>query len=242
MTYFRLDDSDALDRGAILRADCTVVIPVWAYDRRIHQVWTSAREAFEASGARLFVVDNGSKVPLAHSDHRFDENQGYPTAVNYGLERADTEWIAVGSHDIIVPPGWLRPLLTRGVASPIESGPYLTESRRRYRGSFFGPLFVMHRTVYETVGGIDPTFPIMGDRDWAIRAFNAGFPFTLAETVQVEHRERSRGTVEATPKPERKAEEARFKAKWQGVRGFGAWERLSLSPGDPTSTGNRTGG
>lgn len=221
--------------------DCTIVVPVWAFDRRIHSVWKDAEAAFRANsgGARLFVVDNGSKKPLERADHRFEHNQGYPTAVNFGLDQADTEWIAVGSHDIIVPPGWLPPLLTDGVASPVESGPYLTESRRLYRGSFFGPLFVFHRSVYETVGGIDPAFPIMGDRDWAIRAFNAGFPFTLSD-VEVEHRERSRGTVESTPKPERKAEEARFKAKWQGVRGFGAWERLCSSPGGPAGTGHNT--
>lgn len=223
--------------------DCTIIVPVWAFDRRIVQVWNVAREAFErySGGACLFVIDNGSRKPLPGADVRFEKNQGYPAAVNYGLERADTEWIAVGSHDIIVPPGWLPPLLTDGVASPVEAGP-VTESKRRYRGSFFGPLFVMHRRVYETIGGIDPAFPIMGDRDWAIRAYNEGFPFYLKPEVEVEHRERSRGTVESTPKHVRKAEEARFKEKWSGVRGFGAWERLCSSRGDQTATENHTTG
>src|SRR5690606_22873639 len=125
-------------RGCVV--DCTIVVPVWCFDRRISQVWKDAERAFRANsdGARLYVVDNGSAVPI-RADHRFEQNQGWAEAVNHGLAAADTEWIAVGSHDTIVPPGWLRPLLRSGIASPIEAG--ITEKKKKSRGSFFGSLF-----------------------------------------------------------------------------------------------------
>lgn len=201
--------------------DCTIVVPVWCFDRRISQVWKDAEAAYRANsdGARLYVVDNGSAVPI-RADHRFEQNQGWAGAVNHGLAAADTEWIAVGSHDTIVPPGWLRPLLRSGIASPIEAG--ITEKKKKSRGSFFGSLFVMHRDVYDTIGGIDPDFPVIGDQDFACRAASAGFP-VVQYPIEVEHREPSRARKRGRSEIE-KDDRARFKEKW-GAKGFGAWQR-----------------
>lgn len=205
-------------------ADLSVVIPVWAFDDRMHKVAEASLRSFRKNtpGAEFMVVDNGSEPPLRQSDMRFDENVGYIAAVNAGLEQTSRQWIAVGSCDVIVPSGWWKPLLREGIASPVET-PAATRKQLAYRGSFFGPLFVMHRNVYDTIGGIDPQWLNMGDRDYAIRAAIAGFPVESVPEVKVEHRDKSRGTG-SEPDDARQTERDKFRRVW-GAGGFGQWER-----------------
>lgn len=203
--------------------DCSIVIPVWAFDERIHRVWEVSYRAYRdySDGAKMIIIDNGSSPALPVSTVRHESNQGYIPALNEGLALADTEWIVVASCDVIVPPGFLAPLLGEGVRSAIDRV-------RGDKGGFLGSLYGMHRSVYDAIGGYDPSWINYGDRDFAIRAQMAGFPVVLADPpVLVEHREPSRGTVEKVPRKTRVAEVKKFKAKW-GVTSYAEWESKNV--------------
>jgi GT2 family glycosyltransferase len=71
----------------------------------------------------VIVVDNGStddSVALAESSGarvlRLGQNLGFATAVNRGIEAAQSEWIAILNNDVTLDPGWLAHILDRAIA------------------------------------------------------------------------------------------------------------------------------
>jgi GT2 family glycosyltransferase len=99
----------------------------------------SLLERTEADGLEVVVVDNGSRDgTAAYLDRlaavspcvrvlRNAENRGFPTAVNQGLAAARGETLVLLNNDVVLPAGWLAPLLAAlsdpavGVAGPVTN-------------------------------------------------------------------------------------------------------------------------
>lgn len=198
----------------------SIVVPTWAFDESRRKVCLASIDSFRhhSGNAELLVVDNGSERPLPDAAVRFENNVGYAKAVNWGLTHASGDWVGVGSSDIFATPGWLEPLLGVEVRCPVEVEE--PAHKQKYRGDFYGPLWVMPREVVDTVGLIDPSYQNYCDRDYAIRIDQAGYPIIRVPESRVHHVEPHGSWADWDKKPEK----AKFVAKY-GVNGYGEWQR-----------------
>jgi len=138
------------------------------------------REYLEALSGRL------DRVTVVFSD----QNLGFATATNLGVDRAHGEILVLLNNDTIVPPGWLEPLVSHlardgvGAVGPVTNricneaqieadydtyGDFLRFSRARLEGAsdrhFELPMlamfcFAMKRSLFVRVGPIDARFGI----------------------------------------------------------------------------------
>lgn len=102
-----------------MSADVSVIIPNW----NGAPVLAAALEALARLTVRpagVLVVDNGStdhSIEVARAGGasvlRLETNQGFCRAVNEGIRRCDTQWVAVLNNDVEVAPDWLEQLLFR---------------------------------------------------------------------------------------------------------------------------------
>lgn len=166
-------------------ADLSMVIPAYVTGTRIVPHLGDILYGFTHAGVdlELIVVDNGgdpSVSPMLEEAAdvylRYDENQGYPRAVNAGLCEATAPVAGVGSIDILLPPGWGRFMVDGSVCSALE-GDEPEAKHRRQRGQFWGAWFTFPTEALGTVGFMDPEFAGWADRDYGLRLAQAGFPF-----------------------------------------------------------------
>jgi GT2 family glycosyltransferase len=99
--------------------EVTVLIPNWNGARVLAAALASvARQSVRAE--RVMVVDNGSvdgSLAIA-SEYgaevvRLESNGGFSRAVNEGICRCETEWLAIVNNDVELEPDWLERLLER---------------------------------------------------------------------------------------------------------------------------------
>ena len=181
----------------------TIVIPLY---NQLHytRICLESLQGGAAGGARLLLIDNGSSdgtgAYLASCrgvevlSNR--ENRGCAGAWNQGVQASRTEWVLLLNNDVIVPEGWLEGLLhfarERGldVVSPaIREGEYnyeiagygsqfmATMGNVSRMGIADGICFMVHRRVFESLGGFDENFRIgqFEDSDFFRRAALGGF-------------------------------------------------------------------
>lgn len=114
VTASRLTDR-LLDAGAIHPAgrtsatfgpgDVTLVIPTFG------PLGSDPSAAGDGGAGRVIVVDDGSDPPVAGATIRLERNQGPAAARNAGLESVTTPLVAFVDADVVLPDGWLEPLL-----------------------------------------------------------------------------------------------------------------------------------
>lgn len=154
---------------------------------------------------RLILVDNassdGTAEYLASVDGatviRNSTNLGCAGAWNQGVEAAaGAEWIVVLNNDVLVPPGWLAGLLEAAAHWGLDIvSPAMREGECNYdlasysadfvarmrsvirRGAGLGVCFMVHRRVFEGIGGFDEAFQVgqYEDVDFFLRARRAHF-------------------------------------------------------------------
>jgi GT2 family glycosyltransferase len=196
--------------------DATLVVPYWIRSEERFELALRSSELYRRSDCEVILIDNGSPFPLPNADIVLPKNIGYPAAVNLGLREASGSHLAVGSMDIIVPDGWVGPMIQGEVATtPIDK----TMEKLGHRGPFWGAFWMFPRSVLTNVGFFDLNWPFFADRDMAIRVAQAGYKLRRVPEVEVLHIDPG-----ASWTSQEKIEESkRFKERYGVADGFGKW-------------------
>jgi hypothetical protein len=142
---------------------------------------------FLPAGAILLVVDDASDQPVPDADHRFPERVGIARAKNRCLEllhAAGVEHMFLTDDDTYPLAGdWWKPYVDSPEPHLMhifanDAGPALVANDGRHiawtdpRGCFL----YAHRSILDTVGGMDPVYGFWGHEhvDWSTRIHNAG--------------------------------------------------------------------
>lgn len=136
------------------------------------------------------------------------ENLGFAGGCNAGIRAASGEWVVVLNNDVIVAPGWLDGMLNAAnrwnlqiVTPAIREGEFnydisayaheLTGRMQRVirRGRANGICFMVHRSVFDTIGLLDEKFLIgqYEDKDFFLRAARAGFALGTVGSAFLHH-------------------------------------------------------
>jgi GT2 family glycosyltransferase len=176
------------------------------------------------------------------------ENRACAAAWNQGLQASATNWILFLNNDVLTPVGWLEKLVTfaeksgASVVSPALGEGELDYDLASYAREFMttmrevsrphiegGVAFLVHRRVFERVGGFDENFRKGGneDVDFFWRAQAAGFTLATTGASYLHHF----GSVTQTAlKAERGSTRAEtigyFRAKWKIGWAKRRWQRL----------------
>lgn len=148
----------------------------------------------------VFLIDDDSPIKVMFEVEQIfrEENGGFPKCANTGFKACyDTgaDVLIISNNDVVYTPGWLE-----GILKPLEEGydissirvsdsdGYTTEDYIEPDGTF-GSLWAMKRKVYETIGGFDESFGkgTFEDKDFAVRAREAGFKIGKYHGALVEH-------------------------------------------------------
>lgn len=169
-----------------------------------------------AGGVELIVVNNGStdgtEAYLSSlrgaKVARNESNLGCAKAWNQGVHLSTREWTVILNNDVVVAPGWLEALVgfagetgAEIVAPALREGPlnypfqeYAADFMRRMRGvqrwgEAHGICFMVHRRVFEAVGGFDENFRIgqFEDADFFRRARLAGVKMAMTGGAFLHH-------------------------------------------------------
>ncbi len=207
---------------------------------------------------RLILIDNASSDGTAEHLASLDDatvirnptNLGCAGAWNQGVEAASgAEWIVILNNDVIVTPGWLTGLLEAAahwqldiVCPAIREGECdrdtascsadfvsrMHSTIRRDAG--LGACFMVHRRVFEEIGGFDETFHIgqYEDADFFLRARRARFRIGTVGRSFLHHfgsiTQRSIGRSQPAMKYAAR-NRAHFIRKWRRNRWQWAWSR-----------------
>lgn len=183
----------------------SIIIPVYNGERYLGSALQSVFEQ-DYRPFEVIVVDDGSvdrTADIAKSfqgvRYIYQENQGYVKALNAGLEAADGEFIAFLDADDIWAPnklsvqvGYLKEhpecgltlcRISNFIDSSFASNPQI-ENSPLLKEEIGLMTMVARKTVFERVGGFDPTYKLTPDWDWIARAKDAGVQVTiLPETL-----------------------------------------------------------
>lgn len=135
-------------------------------------------------------------------------NLGFAGGCNTGIRAASGEWVVILNNDVIVAPGWIDGMLDAAdywhlqiVTPAIREGEYaydidayareLTTRMRRVirKGRANGICFMVHRSVFDTIGLLDENFRIgqYEDKDFFLRATRAGFALGTVGSAFLHH-------------------------------------------------------
>lgn len=194
---------DPTGRGTFTVDDVTIVVPALG----------TPRHAPPGS----IVVDDGSDPPLEEARVRLLRNRGPAAARNAGLDVVDTPLVAFVDADVVVPDGWLAPLVrhfddervalvaprvrSRDVPGrrhryerdhgPLDLGPTAARIRAGTRVSYVPAAAVIGRVdALRAIGGFDETLRFGEDVDLVWRLDDAGWRCRYEPVVEVEHEPR----------------------------------------------------
>ena len=193
----------------------TVVIPAWGDATRLRACLDALdRQSWPAERREVLVVDNGAQVTDTRPGVRVlrEEEPGSYAARNRGVREARGDVIAFTDADCVPAPDWLE----KGVAA-LRSDPDVGMVAGRIRITFLDPErptlveiyesvasfrqeeylrkrrfgatanVLTTRPVLEEVGTFDPRLKSLGDVDWGVRVFEAGYRQVYAEDARVDH-------------------------------------------------------
>ena len=191
------------------RAMVSVIVPVYNGERYLGSALQSIFEQ-DYHPFEVIVVDDGSVDGSADVAKSFDgiryiyqTNQGNAAALNAGIEAAQGEFIAfLDADDMWVPNklrlqvgylieqpdigctiGRMQNFLDPGVTESPQTKSVLLD--REYIGLM---TLVTRKTVFEHVGGFDPSYRIGADCDWVIRARDAGIVIEVLPEILLHRR------------------------------------------------------
>jgi GT2 family glycosyltransferase len=202
-----------------IATDSTVVIPT--VGRELLRECLRSIAAGHVWPAELIVVDQscsdevGQWIAALRAEgmaarHLPSPETGIANAMNRGLERVRTEFVAVTHDDCRVTPSWLVTLLARlrdsgqaivtGRVEPAGEGavptiintpdPVVHRQPRLDGDDLFPPNMAFPRSVVQRIGDFDehPSLRLAGeDNDWAYRALRAGVPIVYEPASVVAH-------------------------------------------------------
>lgn len=153
-------------------------------------------------GTEAIVADFAKKVPQSVKYQRHEQNRGLPATRNTGIAAARGEWIALLDADDVWTTAHLETavdLMPRTTAELIHSGSVLFDSDTgreievrapspKVVADFPSSLFnghyviqpssvILRRGLWEDVGGFDPTFRYVEDREMWLRCARTGAHF-----------------------------------------------------------------
>jgi len=152
-------------------------------------------DAFLATRPRLRIIKN-------------PENRACAAAWNQGLKISTTPWILFLNNDVVLPKKWLEDLVQFAeseqldIVSPAVGEGDLDYDLEKYAATFTsrmksvkrlqtasGACFLVHRRVFEAIGGFDENFRKGGneDDDFFWRAKNAGFRMAISGCSYIHH-------------------------------------------------------
>jgi N-acetylglucosaminyl-diphospho-decaprenol L-rhamnosyltransferase len=224
--------------------DATIVIPVF---NQLHFT-RQCLESLNAAGcadAMVVVVNNASTDGTAEFlDQRpglrvihNPENRAVSAAFNQGFKASTTAWIVFLNNDVVVVPGWLENLVAFAenenvdIASPAMGEGELNYDLQDYARDFIArmknvrrrnvansPCILVHRRVFETIGGFDENFRKTGneDEDFFRRARLVGFRLTITGGAYIHHFGNiTQKAVVAEKGSHRDENVSYFRAKWK---------------------------
>lgn len=234
--------------------DVTIVIPVF---NQLHYT-KQCLESLNASGcsdAMIIVVNNastdGTREYLAKRkvmrviDNA--ENLACSTAWNQGFRAAATTWTLFLNNDVVVPSGWLENLVAFAesekvdIACPALGEGDLDYDLKNYAHNFMakmkqvrrdmahGVCFLVHRKVFEVIGGFDENFRKGGceDADFFLRAQRAGLKLAMTGGAYIHHfGSKTQKTLKAERGSTRAETVGYFRSKWKIGWTQRKWARL----------------
>lgn len=186
----------------------SVIIPLFNGERFIADAINSVRVQTYTAW-ELLVVDDGSTdrgadvaASLPGVQVIRQENQGVSVARNTGVARSRGEFLAFLDHDDHWLPGKLEAQVRELAAHP-ELGFVLCHLRyvldgpppRWFRGptdgspvsGFVPSCWLVRRSVFNQVGGFDPSYRNGGDTDWLARAKDLGIHYSMLPDVYLDY-------------------------------------------------------
>ncbi len=175
------------------------------------------------------------------------ENLGFAGGCNTGIRAASGDWVVVLNNDVIVAPGWLDGMLNAAnrwnlqiVTPAIREGEFdydfnayareLTGRMQRVirKGRANGICFMVHRSVFDTIGLLDEKFLIgqYEDKDFFLRAARAGFALGTVGSAFLHHFGSATQKAlnrNSAPRPYALENKAYFARKWK----LSWWKRLA---------------
>lgn len=205
-------------RTRAVRTDISVVIPTLGRPI-LRRCLRSIAEGSELP-ARVIVVDQGSSTEILRWLEELEDldirtryiassQTGRASGVNRGIERVDTEFVAITDDDCLVARDWLRNMRAHLVAAPdtvvtgrveaagdeevpmvVTSTSPATYDRPRLKfDSLSGGNMGVSLDVLDRVGLLDedPALRCSEDGEWAYRALRGGVRIRYAPDVVVHH-------------------------------------------------------
>ncbi len=195
--------------------NATIVIPVFNQLPYTRQCLDSLNASGCADTA-IVVIDNastdGTREYLASRPSlrtiRNLENRACAAAWNQGFQTSTTPWTVFLNNDVVLPAGWLENLIVFAekekvqIACPAMGEGELNYDLEKYAQNFtarmktvhrfnkaHGACFLVHRRVFETIGGFDENFRKGGneDVDFFMRARLAGFRLAWTGCSYIHH-------------------------------------------------------
>lgn len=169
---------------------------------------------------RIFVIEQIEDVSYKHATTVHQPAKfNYNAFANQGARLGDAEWIMIANNDLDFARGWLEPLLS--AKHPIVS-PFCPGDRRQigiYRNTkgyktgthLSGWCFMIHRELWERIGGFDEDFPFWCADDSLVEQLRA-----IGVEPMLVHRSRVSHLVSQTLKNE----PAPGDLTWAGIRKF----------------------
>jgi GT2 family glycosyltransferase len=206
----------AVEKDPPVQHDISVIIPTVGRSI-LERCLGSLADGSQLPG-QIIVIDQGSEPKIGlwleeleglgvETKHMPSSQTGKASAVNRGIECADTEFIAITDDDCLVAPDWLRNMRAhleklpntvvtgRVEAAGDEEVPVVvtsvspaTYSRPRLKfDTLSGGNMGVARAVMNRVGLLDEELRCSEDGEWAYRALRAGVQIKYAPDVVVYH-------------------------------------------------------
>lgn len=116
----------------------TAIIPNWNGGARLGRALRSIAGQEGVQFERVIIIDNCSTDdPEALAKEvgaelfRLDRNYGFARAVNEGLSRTGTEWVAILNNDVVLSPNWLAQIASNEQDADFATGKILQLSTKK---------------------------------------------------------------------------------------------------------------
>ena len=144
----------------------TLIIISNAKDRRLYNI---TQCAVQTAKCDVIVIEQNPEVDnyLGAQTVYTIEPFNYNALANRGVEMCDTDWIVISNNDVVFSDGWLEELLKADypIVSPVcpndhrFNGLKRNETGEQTGRHLSGWCFMIHRTLWEKIGGFDEDFP-----------------------------------------------------------------------------------